>query len=173
MKTVFDQFAKQVQIWKIHIGTWNLECASPWRLMLKQVQNCNKKKIMQDLAASTSTTKPKIHLNLVFFCVLYGFTKKKKRTKHVLCLFDTVTEQAHSLQVCHPLTKCSKTIISLNVSFTKFMTFAKITSLHFNKSLSLAAPVVPEFRQAVGRQTKENKNDKNKHGIEGEVSIRI
>ena len=57
----------------------------------------------------------------------------------------------------------SKTIISLNVSFTKFMTFAKITSLHFNKSLSLA----------VGRQTKENKIDKNKYGIEEEVSIRV
>ena len=42
------------------------------------------------------------------------------------------------------------------------MTFEKITFLHFNKSLSLAAPVVPEFRQAFGRQTKENKNDKNK-----------
>ena len=43
--------------------------------MLKKVQNCNNKKIMQDLAASTSTTKPKIHLNLVFF--LFFMFKKK------------------------------------------------------------------------------------------------
>ena len=84
MKTVFDEFSKEVQIWKIHLGTWNLECASPWRLALKQVQNCNKKKIMEYYAASTSTAKPKIHMNLMFLCSLY-FKKKEPNIFFLRC----------------------------------------------------------------------------------------